>query len=148
MAALTAVRGIGEWSAQIFLMFQLGRPDVLPSATSASAGGRARLRPARPAVRPELLALGEPVAPAPHGGVRAALALAARPARRIAPGRGGEAHTMAENDTTQDDVPTTGGITGPREPTHEATTPPGNQEIDQDKLDSALEDASKPGGGH
>jgi DNA-3-methyladenine glycosylase II len=30
IAALTAVRGIGEWSAQIFLMFQLGRPDVLP----------------------------------------------------------------------------------------------------------------------
>ena len=55
---------------------------------------------------------------------------------------------MAENDTTQDDVPTTGGITGPREPTHEATTPPGNQEIDQDKLDSSLEDFDKPGGGH
>jgi DNA-3-methyladenine glycosylase II len=28
-AELTAVRGIGEWSAQMFLMFQLGRPDVL-----------------------------------------------------------------------------------------------------------------------
>ncbi len=26
---LTAVRGIGEWSAQMFLIFQLGRPDVL-----------------------------------------------------------------------------------------------------------------------
>jgi DNA-3-methyladenine glycosylase II len=27
---LTQVRGIGEWSVQMFLMFQLGRPDVLP----------------------------------------------------------------------------------------------------------------------
>ncbi|HVA94156.1 MAG TPA: DNA-3-methyladenine glycosylase 2 family protein [Candidatus Dormibacteraeota bacterium] len=28
---LTQVRGIGEWSVQMFLMFRLGRPDVLPS---------------------------------------------------------------------------------------------------------------------
>jgi DNA-3-methyladenine glycosylase II len=27
---LTLVRGIGEWSVHMFLMFQLGRPDVLP----------------------------------------------------------------------------------------------------------------------
>jgi DNA-3-methyladenine glycosylase II len=27
---LTAVKGIGEWSAHMFLMFHLGRPDVLP----------------------------------------------------------------------------------------------------------------------
>lgn len=27
---LTAVRGIGRWTAQMFLMFALGRPDVLP----------------------------------------------------------------------------------------------------------------------
>jgi len=31
MAALTAVSGIGPWSAQMFLMFHLRRPDVLPS---------------------------------------------------------------------------------------------------------------------
>ena len=30
IAALTTVRGIGEWTAQMFLMFRLGRPDVLP----------------------------------------------------------------------------------------------------------------------
>ncbi len=30
VAELTAVKGIGVWSAQIFLMFHLGRPDVLP----------------------------------------------------------------------------------------------------------------------
>ncbi len=54
---------------------------------------------------------------------------------------------MTENQT-EDDVPTTGGITGPGKPTHEATTPPGNQEIDREKLEGSLEDAEKPGGGH
>jgi DNA-3-methyladenine glycosylase II len=29
MSELTAVKGLGEWSAHMFLMFQLGRPDVL-----------------------------------------------------------------------------------------------------------------------
>jgi DNA-3-methyladenine glycosylase II len=28
--ALTAVKGIGVWTAQMFLMFRLGRPDILP----------------------------------------------------------------------------------------------------------------------
>ena len=28
--ALVQVRGIGRWTAQMFLMFRLGRPDVLP----------------------------------------------------------------------------------------------------------------------
>src|SRR6202158_3765944 len=28
---LTKVHGIGEWSVQMFLMFRLGRPDVLPA---------------------------------------------------------------------------------------------------------------------
>jgi DNA-3-methyladenine glycosylase II len=30
IAALTQVKGIGKWSAQMFLMFRLGRPDILP----------------------------------------------------------------------------------------------------------------------
>ncbi len=30
IAALTQVKGIGKWSAQMFLMFRLGRSDVLP----------------------------------------------------------------------------------------------------------------------
>lgn len=29
--SLTQVRGIGEWTVQMLLMFQLGRPDVLPT---------------------------------------------------------------------------------------------------------------------
>ena len=28
--SLTAVKGIGVWTAQMFLMFRLGRPDILP----------------------------------------------------------------------------------------------------------------------
>jgi DNA-3-methyladenine glycosylase II len=30
LTALTAVKGVGPWTAQMFLMFRLGRPDVLP----------------------------------------------------------------------------------------------------------------------
>ena len=30
VARLTQVKGIGRWSAQMFLIFRLGRPDVLP----------------------------------------------------------------------------------------------------------------------
>ncbi len=30
IAHVTAVKGLGEWSAHMFLMFHLGRPDVLP----------------------------------------------------------------------------------------------------------------------
>jgi DNA-3-methyladenine glycosylase II len=30
IAALTQVKGIGRWSAEMFLMFRLHRPDVLP----------------------------------------------------------------------------------------------------------------------
>ena len=29
-AALTAVKGLGQWTADMFLIFHLGRPDVLP----------------------------------------------------------------------------------------------------------------------
>lgn len=30
IAELTAVKGLGRWTAEMFLMFHLGRPDVLP----------------------------------------------------------------------------------------------------------------------
>lgn len=29
--ALSGIKGVGRWTAQMFLMFRLGRPDVLPS---------------------------------------------------------------------------------------------------------------------
>jgi DNA-3-methyladenine glycosylase II len=32
IAELTAVKGLGRWTAEMFLMFHLGRPDVLPVA--------------------------------------------------------------------------------------------------------------------
>ena len=32
IAELTQVRGVGHWTAQMFLIFALGRPDVLPHA--------------------------------------------------------------------------------------------------------------------
>jgi DNA-3-methyladenine glycosylase II len=28
--ALTAIKGLGRWSVDMFLIFQLGRPDILP----------------------------------------------------------------------------------------------------------------------
>lgn len=35
VAKLTEVRGIGAWTVHMFLMFRLGRPDVLPSGDFA-----------------------------------------------------------------------------------------------------------------
>lgn len=40
------------------------------------------------------------------------------------------------------------GITSPEEPTHEATTPPGNGDADADAVRRAEEELEKPGGGH
>ena len=49
IARLSAVRGIGPWTAEMFLFFQLRRLDVSPSVTSASARLRAGLEiPRRP----------------------------------------------------------------------------------------------------
>lgn len=41
--ALTAVRGIGPWTAQMFLIFKLGRLDVLPVADLGVQEGLRRL---------------------------------------------------------------------------------------------------------
>lgn len=41
--SLTTVWGIGEWTAQIFLMFKLGRPDVMPSGDLGVQEGLRRL---------------------------------------------------------------------------------------------------------
>jgi DNA-3-methyladenine glycosylase II len=50
IAALTALKGIGRWTAEIYLMFALGRPDLWPAFDIALAEGAARLLglPARP----------------------------------------------------------------------------------------------------
>ena len=66
---LTEVRGIGRWTAEMFLIFRLGRPDVLPlddygvrkglaiALRTSRAPGSRRPRPAR-----------RPLAPVPNRG--------------------------------------------------------------------------------
>ena len=45
IAELTAVKGIGRWTAEMFLMFNMGRPDVMPSGRPRRAdGGNESLR--------------------------------------------------------------------------------------------------------
>jgi len=50
VAAIAAVRGMGRWSAEIYLLFALGRPDVFPSGDIALAAAAAHLKrlPQRP----------------------------------------------------------------------------------------------------
>lgn len=64
IAHLTQVRGVGRWTAEMFLMFHLGRPDVLPvndvginRALMKQYGLGSLPRP------PEVLRLGEPWRP-------------------------------------------------------------------------------------
>jgi DNA-3-methyladenine glycosylase II len=61
---LTAVKGIGEWTADMFLMFTLHRPDVLPVGDLGvrNAAMRAYDLPAPPSAA-ELEALAEPWRP-------------------------------------------------------------------------------------
>ena len=42
-AAITAVRGFGRWSAHMYLMFSLGRPDIWPSGDLAVRVGFGRV---------------------------------------------------------------------------------------------------------
>ena len=56
IAALTAVKGIGRWSAEMFLMFRLHRPDVLPAddlgiVNAVKAVYRLRKRPTADRIR-------------------------------------------------------------------------------------------------
>ena len=43
MAALTAVPGIGPWSAEVYMIFAMGRPDVWPAADLALQEAQKRL---------------------------------------------------------------------------------------------------------
>ncbi len=57
---LVLVRGIGEWTAHMFLMFQAGRLDVWPTLDYGVRGGYGRLYGLDPAPTPKaLVALGE-----------------------------------------------------------------------------------------
>ena len=64
VAALTAVRGVGPWTAQMVLIFNLGRPDVWPTTDLGVQEGYRVIHglDARPTPR-ELAALGVPYAP-------------------------------------------------------------------------------------
>ncbi len=44
IAAISAVRGMGPWSAEIYLLFALGRPDVFPAGDLALAAAVAALK--------------------------------------------------------------------------------------------------------
>jgi DNA-3-methyladenine glycosylase II len=64
LEALIRVKGIGRWSAEVYLLLVLGRPDVWPVDDLAVAVGLQWLlgRDERPP-RAELVALGEPLRP-------------------------------------------------------------------------------------
>lgn len=51
VAAISGVRGMGRWTAEVYLLFALQRPDVFPAGDLALAASLAHLRglPARPA---------------------------------------------------------------------------------------------------
>ncbi|GAB4430610.1 MAG: DNA-3-methyladenine glycosylase [Chloroflexi bacterium OHK40] len=64
IARLTAVKGIGLWTAEIYLLFALGRPDILPAGDLGLRYAIHRFyeRPAPPTPA-EVRALGEPWRP-------------------------------------------------------------------------------------
>ena len=56
IALLTRIKGIGRWSAEIYLLFAEGRPDIWPAGDLAVQAGIARImglaeRPAEKAAR-------------------------------------------------------------------------------------------------
>lgn len=60
IARLTEVRGVGRWTAEMLLIFQLGRPDVLPADDfGVRSGFRAAYRRREMPTVKELLAHGE-----------------------------------------------------------------------------------------
>ncbi len=60
VARLTEVRGVGRWTAEMLLIFQLGRPDVLPADDfGVRSGFRAAYRRREMPTVKELLAHGE-----------------------------------------------------------------------------------------
>src|SRR4029077_19181773 len=64
IAALTAVKGIGVWSAQMFLMFRLRRPDVLPALDLGIRKGVQRACGLRSLPAPQrVLTIGAPWSP-------------------------------------------------------------------------------------
>ena len=44
IAALTEVKGVGRWTAEIYLLFSMGRPDVMPAGDLAVCAAAQRLK--------------------------------------------------------------------------------------------------------
>jgi DNA-3-methyladenine glycosylase II len=64
VARLVCVRGIGEWTAQMYLMFKLGRADVWPTGDLGVRAGYARIHGLdEPPTAKELGPLGDRFAP-------------------------------------------------------------------------------------
>jgi DNA-3-methyladenine glycosylase II len=64
IAALTEVRGLGRWTAEMVLIFQLGRPDVLPVGDLGVQKGMMRLFGLRKLPPPErMVKLARPFRP-------------------------------------------------------------------------------------
>ncbi len=64
MAAITAIKGFGEWSAHMYLMFSLGRPDIWPVGDLAVREGFKRIQGLEDRPTPgQLKPLGEPFRP-------------------------------------------------------------------------------------
>ena len=64
VAELTAVKGIGEWTAHMFLMFTLHRPDVLPTGDLGVRNAIMRAYGLETAPKPaEMQAIAEPWRP-------------------------------------------------------------------------------------
>lgn len=73
IALLTRIKGVGRWSAEIYLLFAEGRPDIWPAGDLAvqEAVGRIKHLPARPAEK-ETRTIAEPWRP--HRGAAAIFA--------------------------------------------------------------------------
>jgi DNA-3-methyladenine glycosylase II len=64
VARLITVRGVGRWTAEMFLLFQLRRPDVWPVDDLGVRNGWARIHQLEAAPLPKaLLELGDPLRP-------------------------------------------------------------------------------------
>ncbi len=64
VASVTQIRGVGDWTAHMLLMFALGRPDVLPVGDYGVRKGAQKLYGLRDLPKPDALAkLAEPWRP-------------------------------------------------------------------------------------
>jgi DNA-3-methyladenine glycosylase II len=71
IAALSTVKGIGRWSAEVFLLFSLQRPDVMPAQDLALLVAAQRLKRLKQRPLPKkLLKLAEPWRPFRSYGAR------------------------------------------------------------------------------